>query len=440
MNCMAVSSFYVKANREVPCWCSPGEHHPITTLPEPGSAAAASFDVVRDVLNGRAFRHMRQQLHAGELPFGYCRGCSFLRDDGEAGFARVNTTDWTLRSLDTLQVESSYLCNVDCPLCVRLPVRKQSKDPPWQLDLGLFKQVVDDLAAHDIAVREVWFSGRGEPLMNPDFAAMVRHAKQVLGARVTAHTNGNFGFRDELATCGLDEIEIAFDGVDQETYARYRRGGRLERVERFAADFAAARARHGLKTPELVWKMVLFEWNSSDDELSRAVDRAHELGLDRVLLMNTDTPGGISYRDGGARLEQITPLAAELDARHPGLKVEVHGYHSHYTALPEVEAALRLESREPGRTVVMGRLFNHLLEERPVRVELRLQDEGGGPDHRLVDVEVALPERSELVESFGVPLDGLAAGQYRVWVSVSDPGTGALLSEAACDFGVEAPS
>ena len=34
MNCMAVDSFYVKANGEVPCWCSPGEHHPILQISE----------------------------------------------------------------------------------------------------------------------------------------------------------------------------------------------------------------------------------------------------------------------------------------------------------------------------------------------------------------------------------------------------------------------
>jgi pyruvate-formate lyase-activating enzyme len=428
---MAVASLYLKANGEVPCWCSPGEHHPILRV---GPDDTPRLDFVRDVLNGPAFVRMRRELHAGRLPFDYCRGCSFLRNDGEAGFARIDPATFHARSIDTLQIESSFLCNVDCPLCVRLPLRKQTKSPPWQLDLALFRRLIDELHAHAIPVREIWFSGRGEPLMNPDFAAMVRYGKERLGSRVTAHTNGNFAFRDELASCGLDEIEIAFDGVDQESYARYRRGGRLERVARFAAGFAQARRRLGSAGPELVWKMVLFDWNSSDAALARAVAWAEELGLDRVLLMNTDTPGGISYRDGGERLRQIGPLAERLGAQHPKVRVEVHGYHSVYSALPEVEAALRLESSDGERTVVLGRLYNHLLEDKTVRVELRLQDESGGPDHRLVDVQVQLAERSELVESFAIPHAALPAGAYRVWVAVSDARTGALFSEAACDF------
>ncbi len=431
MNCMAVDSFYVKANGEVPCWCSPGEHHPILQISE---ESLAGKDVVDDVLNGEAFRRMRTELHAGRLPFDYCRGCSFLRNDGEAAWKSVDTATGVVRAIDTLQVESSFLCNVDCPLCVRLPVRRQTKEPPYQLELGLFRKVVDDLSAHEIAVREVWFSGRGEPLMNPEFPELVRLGKDRLGARVTAHTNGNFGFREELVTCGLDEIEIAFDGVDQETYGRYRRGGKLERVVKFATDFAAARKRLGSATPELVWKMVLFEWNSTDEELERAVTWAEEIGLDRVLLMNTDTPGGMSYRDGGARFEQLEPLVKRLVSEHPTVKVELHGYHSTYSSLPEVEASLRTEVVEADRTVVMGRLFNHMLETRAVRVSLRLQDEIGGEDRTLVEVPLELPERTELVESFGVPHEGLSPGTYRVWVAVSDAESGKLLSDAACDF------
>ncbi len=431
MNCMAIDCFYVKANGEVPCWCSPGEHHPIAQLATDGSEPR---DLVTDVLNGADFVQMRRDLHANKLPFDYCRGCSFLRNDGDAAWTRVDTDSFRTRSINTLQVESSFLCNVDCPLCVRLPVRRKVKDPPFQLDLGLYRKLVDDLVRNAIEVREIWFSGRGEPLMNPDFPAMVAYGREQLGSRVTCHTNGNFTFREELLTCGLASIEIAFDGVDQESYERYRRGGKLERVARFAADFADAKRNAGGQGPELVWKMVLFEWNSSDADLERAAAWAEELGLDRIEFMNTDTPGGMSHRDGGKRLAEVAPLIEELGARHPRLVVELQGYHSHYSTLPDVETALRTDEVGSDRTVIMGRLFNHLLESKHVRVELRLQDDVGGPEHQLVDVPLELPERSELVESFAIPHDALKPGEYRVRVMVIDAASGELLSEAATDF------
>ncbi|HEX5011446.1 MAG TPA: radical SAM protein [Planctomycetota bacterium] len=434
MNCNAIDSLYLKANGELPCWCSPGESFPILRL---DAAALAGWDIVRDVLDGPAFRTMRRELYHGRMPFPYCAGCSFLRDDGEAAWGRIDTQSFRLRAVDTVQVESSFLCNVDCPLCVRLDVRKQVKTPPYQLAPELFRKVVDDLVAAGIGVREFWFSGRGEPLLNPGFALMARYARDRLGSRVTCHTNGNLRFDARLLEAGLDEIEIAFDGVDQESYARYRRGGRLEVVERFARDFAAARRAAGRTSPELVWKMILFEWNSSDAELERAVARAHELGLDRVLLVDTDTPGGISYRDGGKRRRELDPLVARLAQRHADLKVELLGYHSVYSLMPEVEVRLRLDA-EPGRRVVLGRLFNHLLESRRVRVTCDLESGSGQPAHRLVDQTVELAERTELVDSFAVSTDALPADDYRVHIAVSDPTTGRLLSEGSADFAVGA--
>ncbi len=433
MNCMAIDSFYVKANGEIPCWCSPGEHHPITRLDTEHPKSTA---VVQDVLNGSVFKRMRQELREGRLPFDYCKGCSFLRNDGEDAWSRVDESDGTVKSLNTLQVESSFLCNVDCPLCVRLPVRRQVKDPPHQLSMELFTHVIDDLVTSDISVREIWFSGRGEPLMNPDFASMVKYGKDRLGALVTAHTNGNFSFRDELVTCGLDEIEIAFDGVDQETYGKYRRGGKLERVAQFAKDYSEAKRRLKTATPELVWKMVLFEWNSSDQEISRAIAWADELGLDRVLLMNTDTPGGMSYRDAGRRLREIEPLVERLDAEFPGIRVEIHGYHSTYSATPEVDCQLRVEQSDATSTLIAGRLFNHLLETRSVDVQVRLQSERGDADVTLVTASYDLPERAEHVNTFPIDHVGRENGDYRLWVSVADPVSGELITEAACDFSI----
>ena len=334
MYCTAVDGFYLKANGEVPCWCSPGEHHPILRLDADAVHALAERDLFHDVINGEEHRRMRRELRANRVPFDYCRGCGFLEKDFDGAWDRVDAETGALRSVRMFQVESSYLCNVDCPLCVRIHMRKDSKEPPYQLPFALYKKAVDDLARNGVEVGEVWFSGRGEPLMNPDFAAMVRYAKERLGCRITTHTNSNFKFREELATCGIDELSLSIDGVEQERYERYRRGGKLSKAVRFATDFAEAVERTGSPT-RLVWKMVLFDWNSSDADVRRAAEWAQEIGLHEIEFINTDTPGGISFR-GTERYHEVKALAEELD-RELEIPVRISALTSVYSALPEVE-------------------------------------------------------------------------------------------------------
>lgn len=433
MRCAALDSFYLKANGEVCCWCSPGEHHPFLRL---DAERVARTDIVEEVLNGRAFRLMRRRMAEDELPFGFCESCCHLDREGDYPSADIDRGAWTLSGrLRCLQVEPSFLCNVDCPLCVPLRERKSAKPPPYHLDPAVWRKVVDDLAAHRFSVETVYYSGRGEPLLHPDFPALVRYAKDRLGGFHWLDTNGNFRFRPDLVGCGLDEVHIAFDGVTQEAYERYRRGGRLERVLRFARDFASARNAAGLQSPRLVWKMVLFEWNSSNEELERAFELAAEAGLDEVLLHDTDTPGGVSYRNDGRRVREIEGWLENAREALP-LPVKLEAYASTYRHLPEVEVALRCEREASNeeRLVFLGRLFNVLLEPRSVEVLLLVEDEHGEWRREVARARFDLPPRSEHVESFALPTDGLPDGRLRLVAVVRDPETGVELDHAQARF------
>ncbi|MEW6745572.1 MAG: radical SAM protein [Planctomycetota bacterium] len=431
MYCNAADSLYVKANGEIPCWCSPGEDFPMLRL----GGAGPDLDIVRDVLNGREFLRMRRLLHEGRLPFPYCRGCCFLVKDTPESWRRIDSQTYEIRALSVLQIESSFLCNVDCPLYVRLPSRRSAKPPPYQLDRLLFESVVDALARHEIPVEHVWFSGRGEPLLSRDVPAMVRHARSKLDTYISCHTNGNLRFAHDLLDCGFDQMVVSLDGVTQEGYARYRRGGSLERVVRFAADFAAAKRAAGLSRPELVWKMILFEWNSADEEIARAVQWAEEIGMDAVTFVNTDTPGGVSFRNDGTRMGEIRALVRELAAR-ASIPVILEDYCSVYGALPEVSVDLKLDPRtDPSENpVLLGRLFNYLLEDRVVHARIDLEDEHGIAPALLLDNVVTIAERSELVNSIAIDTRQLESGAYRLRVRISDVEDGRLLAEAVEDF------
>jgi wyosine [tRNA(Phe)-imidazoG37] synthetase (radical SAM superfamily) len=437
--CEAVDGLYLKANGEVPCWCSPREDQPLLRLEASHVHALAAGGAVDDLIDAPPLRRMRRELFEGREPFPECRACAFLRPGrtpaGEQAWSHVERGTFRLRRIATLQVESSWLCNVDCPLCIPLAVRRSVKAPPYALPVELFDAVVTGLAARRIAVERVWFSGRGEPFLHPRIATLAALAKRRLGAQVGIHTNANVGFRAELGEAGFDEVVFSIDGATQEAYERYRRGASLARAVRFAAEFARARRASGRRTPTLTWKMVLFEWNSDEAAIRTVVARAKEIGLDQVLLVDTDTPGGISYRGDRARVAEIRALAECLQ-REAGLAVYVEGYRSVYGARPEVDLGVRID-REQGaegpRYVALGRLFNEQFEPRLVAV--RAEVRGAGGDH--LDVyasRLLLRERAELVDSILVPVGHLPEGRLVFEARVDDAASGRMLDTQAIEF------
>lgn len=308
IECPALDGFYLRANGGFVCWNSPGSMHPITIL---NADELEGVDIVRDVMNGEKYRRMRRELLAHRNPFDYCSSCGWgsrKADDRPSG---IDPENFELRAIKTLQIEPSFLCNLDCPQCVPIGQRKLGK-PPYSLDPRLLRKLVDDLSRHEIQVGSIQYGGFGEPLMTPEFPAMARYAKNKLGSHSACDTNANFAFDEAFLDCGVDWFILAFDGVDQESYVQYRRRGKLERALQFARDLRDARRRSGVHHPRFAFKMVLFDWNSADHQLWAACRMAVELEADEIRFVNTTTPGGISAGYRQERAREIAELVVEM--------------------------------------------------------------------------------------------------------------------------------
>ena len=70
----------------------------------------------------------------------------------------------------------------------------------------------------------------------------------------------------------LKELMCAIDGVTQDVYERYRRGGQLNLVSHNAAEIVAAKKRLGSQTPIMRWQMLMFQHNvhQVDDSMEKA--------------------------------------------------------------------------------------------------------------------------------------------------------------------------
>jgi hypothetical protein len=160
---------------------------------------------------------------------------------------------------------------------------------------------------------------------------MVAADKRRFDTDYLVNTNGNIPFDPAIVSSGLDKIKIALDAVDPEAYARYRRGGAVERVLGLTEAIAREKARRGAQSPAIIWQKVLFDYNDSDRELAAYQEAASRLGVDQIKLVFTWTEGGSDRRPQELELsfpevqildtyqrDNLSP--AELERRLEGLR------------------------------------------------------------------------------------------------------------------------
>lgn len=273
MNCPMSSCLYVKANGEIPCWCGSGEKKILYH-------AAAETDIVNSVLLGQNYDHIRTSLSRDLLPWPVlCSLCVFL--DRKSPFVNKIVGE---RRIDSIQMEPSFLCQLDCFACYPPKKdRKKVKAPPYNMPMDLFRKLIDDLYGAEFSVGLFDLQGRGEPLMNDDVWKMVAYTRRHFPeSNIEITTNGNFEYNESSVHSGLSKLVVSVDGCFQDSYAKYRKGGNIDVVYRFMERFANDKTRYGRDT-ELIWKYILFNHNENDSELIEAQKKALKIGVDELM-------------------------------------------------------------------------------------------------------------------------------------------------------------
>jgi radical SAM protein with 4Fe4S-binding SPASM domain len=124
-------------------------------------------------------------------------------------------------------IEPTTSCNLRCPEC---PTGMQSLTrTKGNITLDVFSKILEKLSP-DLIYLILYF--QGEPLLNPGFTEMVQMARK-RRIFVATSTNGHY-LNDrnvpEIIKSGLNHLIISMDGIDQETYEKYRVKGNLETV------------------------------------------------------------------------------------------------------------------------------------------------------------------------------------------------------------------
>ena len=191
-----------------------------------------------------------------------------------------------------LWIETSSRCNLKCRLCIN---RNLPPDEKKDMDFGLFKKIIDEIKDY---VFEVNLFHRGEPLLNPDIAEMIRYAAYC-NIKTRLHTNGALltpQLSESLIRSGLDEITFSFDGYTKEVYEKNRCGAVYEEVLENITCFLKIKRKLGIKKPSVHLLAMEYDESTSRTDFmmqkKEFLKRFKELPLDRLVTRMPHNWGG----------------------------------------------------------------------------------------------------------------------------------------------------
>jgi radical SAM protein with 4Fe4S-binding SPASM domain len=131
-------------------------------------------------------------------------------------------------------IEPASPCNLRCGFCFQVDptFNKKSFGYMGYMDMDLYRNVVDQCA--DGGARALTFASRGEPLLHPKLAEMLRYAadkKKFFDIKL--NTNGtllNDAIIHAIFEAGVSIVVLSIDSADPQQYAELRVGANFESV------------------------------------------------------------------------------------------------------------------------------------------------------------------------------------------------------------------
>ncbi len=211
----------------------------------------------------------------------------------------------------TLAVEPTTACNLRCPECPS-GLRSFTR-PTGNLRSDFFRGLVGELC-RDVSCLIFYF--QGEPYINPEFLDMVTYARD-RGLYTITSTNGHFLSDDNArrtVESGLDRLIISVDGTTQETYAAYRRQGKLDVVLQGARNVVRWKRELGSRTPHIIFQFLVVRPN--EHQIPDLYRLAEAVGVDEVRLKTAQV---YDYQNGHPlipRNERYARYARQADGSY----------------------------------------------------------------------------------------------------------------------------
>lgn len=175
-------------------------------------------------------------------------------------------------------IEPTNHCNLKCPEC---PSGLGALTRP----LGLlksedFKKLVDEISKTGFYI-QLFF--QGEPYINKNLPDMITYA-QSKKVYVSISTNGHFVNAknvDQVLDNAPDKLIFSVDGLDEESYQKYRIGGTFEQADSGLRALINRKIERGLEKPFVEFQFIVMKQN--EHQLDEVKKYCKEVGVDKLV-------------------------------------------------------------------------------------------------------------------------------------------------------------
>lgn len=178
-----------------------------------------------------------------------------------------------------LTIEPTNICNLKCPEC------PSGSDiltrPKGKMDLALFKKIISE-NYKTLIYLNLYF--QGEPFLNSELFKMISFAKEkVIYTEIS--TNGHFLDEDnctKIIKSGLDSIIISLDGLDKETYDKYRKNGDFDKVTTGINNLVKIKNKLNSKLPYIKLQFLVLKHN--EHQIKKLKTTFKKLKADKLII------------------------------------------------------------------------------------------------------------------------------------------------------------
>lgn len=175
-------------------------------------------------------------------------------------------------------IEPTNHCNLQCPEC---PSGLGTLTRP----LGLlktddFNKLIDEINDTGFYI-QLFF--QGEPYINKNLPEMIKYAQEKK-VYVSISTNGHFVNEknvDLVLDNAPDKLIFSVDGLDEESYQKYRVGGTFEQADKGLRSLIKRKKERGLQKPFIEFQFIVMKQN--EHQMDDVRKYCKEIGVDKLV-------------------------------------------------------------------------------------------------------------------------------------------------------------
>ncbi|MBN1793579.1 MAG: glycosyltransferase [Candidatus Omnitrophica bacterium] len=203
-----------------------------------------------------------------------------------------------LRFPDTLHIELTNRCNLNCAMCSHDRMKRIRKD----MDFHLFRCLIDECRNYPVDAISLYYFG--EALLYPHLLEAIRYAHQTLdGVHTRIRTNAQLLTERrtrELLASGLTALEFSLEGYTREVYETLMKGASYEETLERLGRYFRLKKELGIRQQNAIVTVAMDETLPAMKQFVRAWSRFAPVSVTRLhsgfVTGESSLPGKTAYQ------------------------------------------------------------------------------------------------------------------------------------------------